>query len=120
MPAQRHVLIAEADSRVRSLLSRIVTRTYSGITITAVTNGATAFTVYEEIGADLLITAHRLPILSGLSLVRALRALDVTIPILVISSDPIEAAAWAMGATHLLALLPMELEAGEAPPPADG
>jgi DNA-binding response OmpR family regulator len=133
MPSSRHVLIAESDRGVRALLSRAVARTYPGVTISVVTSGATAFTVYEEVGADLLITAHRLPTLSGLSLVRALRALRATIPILVISSDPLEEAALALGATRflrkpfrltelqaiLLTLLPREIEAGGGHPPAD-
>jgi CheY-like chemotaxis protein len=102
MPAFHHVLIVEFNDRVRALLARVVARTYPEITITAVTSGTAALMAYYERGADLLITAHRLPALTGIQLVRALRTQHVAIPILVISSDPIELAALSAGATRFL------------------
>ena len=102
MPALRHIVIAESDSGVRALLARIVARTYSDCRRTVAPDGAAALAAVEAHGADLLLTGQRMPILSGLQVVRALRARQVAVPILLISSDPIEAAALGAGATRFL------------------
>ena len=87
MPSTAHILIAEDHAVVRDLLTTIVARTYPTCTITAVANGAEALAVYDERGADLLITDFAMPIMTGLSLTKALRARQATIPILVISMN---------------------------------
>jgi two-component system, NarL family, capsular synthesis sensor histidine kinase RcsC len=87
MPSAPHILIAEDHTVVRDLLTTIVARTYPTCTITAVANGAEALAVYDERGADLLITDFAMPIMTGLSLTKALRARQATIPILVISMN---------------------------------
>jgi len=102
MPVLRHILIAEADSSVRALLARIVARAYTEVSITMVSDGCTALAAFETRGIDLLITTHRMPFLSGIQVVRALRTQQISIPILVISSDPIEEAALQSGATRFL------------------
>src|SRR5690349_12288836 len=87
MSAHRHVLIAEADDSVRSLLARLVARHDPTITLTLATDGAAVLAALERCEADLLITSHRLPTLSGLGLIQTLRARTVTIPIVLLSSD---------------------------------
>jgi DNA-binding response OmpR family regulator len=102
MPVLPHILIAESDSSLCALLTRMVARTYTATSITVVNDGVAALSVFETRSVDLLITTHRLPGLSGIDVVRALRTQRVNIPILMISSDPIEAAALQAGATRFL------------------
>ena len=87
MPSALHVLIAEDHAAVRDLLTTIVARTYPTCTITAVANGAEALAVFQERGADLLITDYAMPIMTGLALIQTLRAQQVTMPILVVSMN---------------------------------
>ena len=87
MPSTAHILIAEDHAVVRDLLTTIVARMYPTYTITVVDNGAEALAVYDERGADLLITDFAMPIMTGLSLTKALRARQATIPILVVSMN---------------------------------
>jgi CheY-like chemotaxis protein len=87
MPSAPHILIAEDHTPVRDLLTAIVARTYPNCTITAVTNGAEALAVYNERGADLLITDYAMPIMAGLALIQALRAQQAAVPIVVVSMD---------------------------------
>jgi CheY-like chemotaxis protein len=87
MPSALHVLIAEDHDLVRDLLTTIVAQTYPTCTVTAVANGAEALAVYDERGADLLITDYAMPIMTGLALIQTLRAHQATIPIVVVSMD---------------------------------
>lgn len=102
MPVLRHILIAESENHVRALLARIVARTYPACRISLVSDGASALAIAEDHAVDLLITTYRLPILSGLDLVRALRARRLVEPVLFLSSDPIEATSLAAGANRFL------------------
>ncbi|MEO7909704.1 MAG: response regulator [Roseiflexaceae bacterium] len=87
MPSAPHILIAEDHAVVRELLTTIVTRIYLICTITAVASGVEALTVYNDRGADLLITDYALPKMTGLTLIQILRAQQATLPILVVSMD---------------------------------
>ena len=82
-----HILIAEDHAAVRELFTTIVARTYPACTITAVANGAKALAVFNERGADLLITDYEMPIMAGLELIQTLRAQQTTLPILVVSMN---------------------------------
>jgi CheY-like chemotaxis protein len=89
MPYHPHILIAEDQAAVRELITTIVARIYPTCTITAVATGAEALAVYQEHGADVLITDYAMPGMTGLALsqAQALRASQATLPILVISMD---------------------------------
>jgi CheY-like chemotaxis protein len=87
MPSAPHILIAEDHAAVRNLLTTIVARIYPTCTVTAVANGAEALAVFQARSADLLITDHAMPIMTGLALVQVLRAQQSTVPILVISMN---------------------------------
>jgi CheY-like chemotaxis protein len=87
MPSTPHILIAEDHALVRDLFTTVVARMYPTCTITAVANGAEALAVYNERGADLLITDYAMPIMTGLALTQALRTQQAIIPILVVSMN---------------------------------
>jgi len=103
MPAAYHVIIADDDTAIRSLIARVVVRTYPLVMISAVSDGLDALLLYQQVGADLVITNHQMPVLSGLSLIERLRVLSTTLPIIMVSAHPsVEARARAVGVTHFL------------------
>jgi CheY-like chemotaxis protein len=87
MPSAPHILIAEDHAAVRALVTTIVARMYPTCVITAVANGVEALAVYDERGADLLITDYAMPRMTGLALIQTLRAHQAIIPILVVSMN---------------------------------
>jgi two-component system capsular synthesis sensor histidine kinase RcsC len=102
MPA-RHILIADDDDTVRAFLARVVVRTYPSLTLTTVKDGAEALATFGQRPVDLLITNAHMPNLNGLDLIRALRAQQITVPILMVSASPeVEASARAAGVTRFL------------------
>jgi CheY-like chemotaxis protein len=52
---------------------------------------------------DLILTAYLVPAIDGLQLIRLVRSFDTRVPILMLSSVPVKAAALAHGATAFLA-----------------
>ena len=83
----RHIVIADDHSGVLQALVRVVQQIYPSALITTVANGAEALTTYLHHGADLLITDGHMPVMGGIELIRALRAQQATLPILLISFD---------------------------------
>ena len=103
MPAAYHVIIADDDTAIRSLIARVVVRTYPLVRISAVSDGLDALLLFQQMGADLVITNHHMPVLSGLSLTERLRVLSTTLPIIMVSAHPsVESRARAVGVTHFL------------------
>ena len=100
MPAY-HVIIADDSDAVRAMLVQIIGRIYPTATISPAPDGAEALRVYRQHGADLLITDQDMPRLRGLDLVSLLRAQQVAIPIIMLSSDP-SIQAQAVGVTLFL------------------
>ncbi|HEU5099156.1 MAG TPA: response regulator [Roseiflexaceae bacterium] len=103
MPTTYHVIIADDDAAIRSLIARVVARTYDPVTISAVPDGLDALLIYQQHGADLVITNQEMPVLSGLSLIERLRVLSATLPIIMVSAHPsVEPRARAVGVTAFL------------------
>jgi CheY-like chemotaxis protein len=102
--ASYHVIIADDDAGIRAVLGYIVQQTYPSATISAVSDGLTALQVYDQQGADLVITNHTMPHLSGLDLIAALRARHATVPIIMVSGEVAQAqAALRAGAAQFVA-----------------
>jgi CheY-like chemotaxis protein len=103
MFAAYHVIIADDDAAIRSLIARVVARTYDRVIISSVSDGLDALSVYQQHGADLVITNHEMPVLSGLSLTERLRLLSATLPIIMVSAhQSVEPQARAVGVAHFL------------------
>ncbi len=83
----RHIIIADDTDSVRGLLARVVARMYPAVRISAVTDGQDALDIFQSEGADLLITNNDMPRLNGIALVRHVRALNATLPIVMVSGD---------------------------------
>jgi CheY-like chemotaxis protein len=99
-----HVLVADDDDAIRSLLARILVHTYPTVTVWAVKDGREALDIYDQHQIDLLITNYTMPRLDGLALLATLRqARQATLPILMISASvTIESRARALGVTSFL------------------
>lgn len=103
MPTSYHIIIADDDVAVRVFLVRVIARIYPLATISDVSDGLDALTIYQQCGADLVMTNNEMPILSGLALIERLRRLSPTVPIIMSSGHPtVEPVARAAGATHFL------------------
>ena len=85
--ATYHVLIADDVDSVRSLLARIITRTYPSARISVVADGDEALEIYTQEGASLIITDNEMPRMDGLSLVATIRERSLYVPIIMISSN---------------------------------
>lgn len=105
-----HVLIADDTDAVRALLARIVAKTYPIATISTVADGAQALLIYNQRGADLLITNAHMPGLDGPGLIRALRAQQASLPILMLSSDTAMAAVAMQAGANSFLLKPFMLQ----------
>jgi putative two-component system response regulator len=82
-----HIVIADDDDDVRDFLLRAVRRYAPQAEVTAVVNGAVALDIICQRGCDLLITDHRMPVMTGVELLRAVRASQPTLPVVIISAD---------------------------------
>ena len=103
MPAAYHVIIADDEVSIRALIVRVVAHTYDGVIISAVSDGLDALAIYQQRGADLVITNQEMLVLSGLSLIERLRVLSTTLPIIMVSAhQSIEPQARAVGVTNFL------------------
>ena len=74
-------------AEVRAVLVALVVRFWPDATVVEVRDGAEALRAVSQYYPDLIITDYQMPVMSGLELVRALRAQGETISILVLSSD---------------------------------
>lgn len=82
-----HIVIAEDEDDVREFLLRAFSRYAPHAKVTACTDGAKALGIIQARGCDLLISDHRMPEMTGVELLRALRALGSPIPVVIISAD---------------------------------
>jgi len=99
-----HVLVADDDDSIRSLLARILVHTYPSVTVWAVKDGREALDIYDQQQLDLLISNYHMPRLDGLALLQTLRqSRQSTLPILMTSAHvTIEPQARALGVTAFL------------------
>ena len=78
------ILIAEDDYELRQLFSHVLTK--HGYAVRGVSNGQEALTALERDYYDLVISDIMMPIMDGYELVRQLRQLGATIPVLMITA----------------------------------
>lgn len=92
----KHILIVDDEPRVAYLLSRALERTNKGYHVTIAHSGEEALEVLERSPVDLLVTDLRMPGISGLDLIRWVRASSPrtrTILITAYGDDEVEAEA---------------------------
>jgi len=78
-----HVLIADDDAAIRGLLATILGT--SECTVDLVTNGLEAIRAFADRKYDLVITDLEMPRLDGRELTRAIRQLDTSVPVVMIT-----------------------------------
>ena len=78
------ILIAEDDRELRQLFTHVLTR--HGYTVTGVSNGQEALDAMDGDFFDLIITDIMMPVMDGYDLVRQLREVGNTTPILMITA----------------------------------
>jgi CheY-like chemotaxis protein len=82
-----HIVIADDEDDVREFLLRAVRRYAPYAEVTAVGNGAAALQIMHQRGCDLLISDHRMPVMTGVELLQAVRASQPILPVVIISAD---------------------------------
>jgi CheY-like chemotaxis protein len=82
-----HIVIADDEDDVREFLLRAVRRYAPHAEVTAVVNGAAALEIMRQRGCDLLISDHRMPVMTGVELLQAVRASQPILPVVIISAD---------------------------------
>lgn len=78
------ILIAEDDRELQQLFSHVLSR--HGYTVTGVSNGQEALDAMETGFYDLIITDIMMPVMDGYALVRQLREVGNTTPVLMITA----------------------------------
>jgi CheY-like chemotaxis protein len=105
-----HVLIATDYAPVGALLQRIIAGIHPTASLALCGDGCPAVRSYQTRGADLIFADHNLPAFNGLTLVRAIRDRDASVPIVVMSVDPRRRLqSLSTGASHFL-VKPFALE----------
>jgi two-component system response regulator YesN len=82
-----HIVIAEDEAVVREFLYRAFSRHAPTCTISPVGDGAAALDLINQSGCDLLISDQRMPIMTGVELIQAIRANGAIFPAIIISAD---------------------------------
>jgi DNA-binding response OmpR family regulator len=96
------VLIVEDEPTVRSFLCRAIEYLLPGATVVGQADGRLALDSFLADPADLVISDHRMPRMSGIELLQALRS-SSAVPFIMISAEPeIERRARASGASAYL------------------
>ncbi len=96
------ILLVEDESDVRQFLARAISHLVPGYVVVATANGAEALERFRNEEFDLIISDHRMPVMTGVALLRAVRA-DSDVPFVIITADrAVEAEAYANGVNELL------------------
>jgi DNA-binding response OmpR family regulator len=81
-PPQR-ILVVEDDADIRQLNTEVLTE--SGFQVDAAQDGVAAWQALNSEHYDLMITDNNMPIVTGLELIKKLRAEDMTLPVILMS-----------------------------------
>jgi CheY-like chemotaxis protein len=89
---KHHVILVDDDENSRFFVEHTLSRAFLSLNVTSFPDGKPALEYFLKAGADVIVTDHKMPGMSGSQLTRALRARGATVPILMISNDPCAAA----------------------------
>ena len=79
------ILVIEDDDQIRSVTRRILTA--AGHQILLAESGARGLEIWEDLGADLVITDMRMADLDGLAILVHIRARSPHVPVILMSGD---------------------------------
>jgi len=87
MKRPTRILLVEDDNAVRTVLSRILTR--AGLDVEAVSNGADALDrVQRGRRFDAIVSDLVMPGMSGMTLLKRIRQLDLDVPFIIVTGNP--------------------------------
>ncbi|HEY5933757.1 MAG TPA: EAL domain-containing protein [Kofleriaceae bacterium] len=89
--ALRRALVADDDAEMRKVAVRLLRK--SGFEVVAVESGFRAITALESQPFDVVVSDVHMPDGGGLDLLRAIRRVDLDVPVILISGEPSVAAA---------------------------
>ena len=89
--ATRRALVADDDAEMRKVAVRLLRK--SGFEVVAVESGFRAITALESSPFDVVVSDVHMPDGGGLDLLRAIRRVDLDVPVILISGEPSVAAA---------------------------
>jgi two-component system response regulator YesN len=81
----RQILIVDDEYIVRLGLKTIIDWPEHGWTINEAANGREALEIFEQKGADVILTDIKMPVMDGLELIRAVREKDKNVKIIILS-----------------------------------
>jgi DNA-binding response OmpR family regulator len=79
----RRILVVDDDIAIRQLSTDLLTR--SGFHVDVAEDGAVAWNTLQTNHYDLVVTDHRMPKVSGVQLVKKLRAARMALPVILVS-----------------------------------
>jgi CheY-like chemotaxis protein len=79
-----HILVVDDDASVRYVVTTLLQR--AGFRVTEAEDGEAAWEILQTTPFDLLVTDHNMPRLTGLELLRRIRARSMVLPTLLISA----------------------------------
>jgi CheY-like chemotaxis protein len=77
------ILVIDDEAAVRKVIVRMLTS--AGHEVSAAPDGAAGLRLWGEVGADLVLTDLHMPEMNGLEVIRALRAVAPTLPVIAMS-----------------------------------
>ncbi len=77
------LLVVDDEESVLDMLSRFLTR--KGYLVTTATNGRTALELFRDQPFDLVLSDVRMPVITGLQLLRAVKDINPRVPVILIS-----------------------------------
>jgi two-component system capsular synthesis sensor histidine kinase RcsC len=97
------ILIADDDAFTRHLLETLIERANLSCAVVMAENGQHALHIYQQEGADLIITDNNMPVMGGVAFIRAIRQKQHRVPIIMLSGSPdVRREAYAAGVTMFL------------------
>ncbi len=84
MPEKGRILVVDDEENVRELLSLLLTR--AGYEVTTAPDGAAALAAFRAHGADLVLQDLKMPGMDGMELLRQIKALDLLVPVIVLTA----------------------------------
>lgn len=73
---------------MRFVIEATILEAFPEVQVLGFENGRLALAAFEQVGADFVVCDHFMPVMSGTALVRNLRRLQPTLPILMVSGSP--------------------------------
>ncbi len=80
---RQHILVADDDPELRRLNTELLR--HSGYQVDAAADGAEAWQAIQANNYDLLVTDHQMPKVTGVELLKKLRAARLTLPVIMIT-----------------------------------